>query len=132
MTKNTKHLSTRVTPPSVWETQPSPATGLPLAGVAQVGTLGWDVNQVVRLPQVRQSVGDGGLPGAGHLVHPVHHPPHPVRPHDVGLRDRDPVRNLTFAQLYYCVLSSSVDSDAILTDKKFGNIKSFHNNFYQS
>ena len=108
-----RHLFTRVTSPAIRQTQSPPSTGLSLAGVAHVGTLSRDVDQVVRSPQVGQSVGNGGLPCPRHLVHPVHHPPHPVRPEDVRLGDRDPVGNLTFAQLYYCPLSSSVDSDAI-------------------
>ena len=112
-----------MTSPPIRETQPPSATGLALAGVAHVGTLSRDVDQVVRLPKVGQSVGYGGLPGPRHLVHPVDHPPHPVRPHDVGLCDGDPVRNLTFAQLYYCVLPSSVDSDAIFQfQDKIGEI----------
>ena len=106
-----------MTSPAVRQTEPARPTGLPLAGVAQGGTLGRDVDQVVGPPQVGESVGHGGLSGPRHLVHPVDHPPHPVRPEDVGLRDGDPVGNLTFAQFYNCVLSSSVDSDAIFQDK---------------
>ena len=129
---NIKHLSTGVASPAIRQTQPASTTGLALAGVAHGGTFSRDVDKVVGLPQVGQSVGDRGLSGPGHLVHPVDHPPHPVRPHDVGLRDGDPVGNLTFAQLYYCVLSPSVDSDAIFRDfRKFRNMKSFTKYFYQ-
>ena len=103
--------------PPIRQTESAPSTGLSLAGVAHVGALSGDVDQVVRPAQVGEGVGNGGLAGAGHFVHPVHHPPHPVSPQDVRLGDRDPVGDLTLAQLYYCLLSSAVDSDAIFKEK---------------
>ena len=84
-----------------------------LAGVAHIGTFLWDVDEVVRLAQVSESVGNCRLSRPRHLVQPVHHPPGPVRPHDVGLRDGDAVRNLPVRQFYYCVLPPSVDPDAV-------------------
>ena len=103
--------------PPIRQTESTPSTGLSLAGVAHVGALSGDVDQVVRPAQVGEGVGNGGLAGAGHFVHPVHHPPHPVSPQDVRLGDRDPVGDLTLAQLYYGLLSPAVDSDAIFSDK---------------
>ena len=84
-----------------------------LTSVAEGGILLSHVHQVVRLPEVSKSVGDGRLPSARHLVHPLHHPLPPVSPHDVRLRDGDPVRNFPVRQVNLRVLSTSIDTDTV-------------------